>query len=315
MLIHYFLNRFYAFLQLIRWPNLLFIGLTQSLFIFFVLNPILRQGNIVPILQGLPCFLFIFSTILVAAGSYIINDYFDANRDLMTRPNEVIIGKIIHRHWAIACHSVFSAVGVIIGFYLDFTSSTLLLGPINFGCTFLLFLYSISLKKTPIAGNILISLLTAWTIYSCTWCNTGTILRAAPLVDMAKITRLTLMYGGFAFILSLIREALKDMEDIDIDRKVKYHTMPIVWGNNASRIFILVWMIVMMGLLGSMFFYLLVSHRWIPGAYCLIFVTLPFLKLIKDFSSAKSVDQYRRVRSQIKWIMLTGILSMLLSHL
>lgn len=307
------MNRIRAFLRLIRYPNLLFIGLTQSLFIFFVLNPILKQGNIVPTLQGLTSALFIFSTVLIAAGSYIINDYFDANRDLMNRPNSVIIGKIIHRHWAIACHSVLSAIGVFIGFYLDFTSSTLLLGPINFGCTFLLFLYSVSLKKTPLAGNILISLLTAWTIYACTWCNTNTILRSSE-VDMAKITRLTLMYGGFAFILSLLREAVKDMEDVDIDRKVDYHTMPIVWGNNASRVFVYVWMIVMVGLLGSMFFYLLMSKRWIPGAYCLIFVLLPFLKIMKDFSSAKTIDQYHKVRSQIKWVMLTGILSMLLSH-
>jgi len=288
--------------------------MTQSLFINFVLNPILRQGNIMPVLQGKTSILFILSTVLITAGSYIINDYFDANKDLMNRPDSVIIGKIIHRHWAIACHSVLSALGVFIGFYLDFTTSTLLLGLINFGCTFLLFLYSISLKKTPLAGNVLISLLTAWTIYSCTWCNTAYILKEATRIDMAKITRMTLMYGGFAFILSLIREAIKDMEDIDIDRKVNYRTMPIVWGNNASRIFVLVWMSVMGALLGSLFFYLLMSKRWIPASYCLIFVILPFVKIVKGFLQAKSPDKYLLVRSQIKWVMLTGILSMTLSQ-
>ena len=280
------MNRIRSFFLLIRWPNLLFIGLTQSLFIYFVLNPILIQGNIVPVLKGTAGILFIVASVLITAGGYIINDYFDANKDLINRPDSIVIGKYIHRHWAIACHGLLSAIGVCIGFYLDFTTPTLLLGPINFACTALLFVYSISLKKTPIAGNVLISLLTAWTIYSCTWCNTATLLRDSTLVDMAKITRLTLMYGGFAFILSMIREAVKDMEDVDTDRKVNYYTMPI----------------------------LLVSQRWIPGSYCLIFVILPYLNLMKKFSSARSMEQYHRVRSQIKWIMLMGILSMLLSH-
>lgn len=308
------MNRIRSFFLLIRWPNLLFIGLTQSLFIYFVLNPILIQGNIVPVLKGTAGILFIVASVLITAGGYIINDYFDANKDLINRPDSIVIGKYIHRHWAIACHGLLSAIGVCIGFYLDFTTPTLLLGPINFACTALLFVYSISLKKTPIAGNVLISLLTAWTIYSCTWCNTATLLRDSTLVDMAKITRLTLMYGGFAFILSMIREAVKDMEDVDTDRKVNYYTMPIVWGMNASKVFIWVWMIVMTGLLLSMLFYLLVSQRWIPGSYCLIFVILPYLNLMKKFSSARSMEQYHRVRSQIKWIMLMGILSMLLSH-
>lgn len=308
------MKRILAFLQLVRWANLLFIGLTQSLFIFFVLNPILKQSGIVPLLQGKTSILFIIATVLITAGSYIINDYFDANRDLMNRPESVIIGKHIHRHWAIACHSTLSAIGVFIGFYLDFTTPTLLLGPINFACTFLLFLYSVSLKKRPLAGNILISLLTAWTIFSCTWSNTAYIFKAATFIDMAKITRLTLMYGGFAFIISLIREATKDLEDIDIDRKVKYKTMPILWGINASRIFVLVWICVMVGLLGSIFFYLVVLQRWIPALYCLLFVILPFLNIAKGFLKAKSPDQYRKVRSQIKWVMLTGILSMLFIH-
>lgn len=308
------MNRFTAFFRLIRWPNLLFIGLTQSLFIYCVLNPIVLSNHIVPVLDIKNSILFILGTIFTAAGGYIINDYFDANRDLMNRPDSVIVGKIIHRHWAIACHSILSLVGVCIGFYLDFTASTLLLGPINFACTFLLFLYSVSLKKKPLAGNILISLLTAWTIWSCTWSNTSHIVGSASTRDLARITRLTLLYGGFAFIISLIREAIKDLEDIGIDRKMKYSTMPIVWGINASRIFVMVWMFVMIGLLGSMFFYLLISQRWVSGAYCLIFVTLPFLNIVKGFLLAKTPDKYQRVRSQVKWVMLAGILTMLLIH-
>ncbi|MFT4203537.1 MAG: geranylgeranylglycerol-phosphate geranylgeranyltransferase [Chitinophagaceae bacterium] len=310
------MTKFTAFFRLIRWPNLLFIGLTQSLFIYCVLGPILKSESFgrMPILEWKNSVLFILGTVLITAGSYIINDYFDANRDLMNRPDAVIIGKTIHRHWAIACHSTLSALGVLIGFYLDFTASTLLLGPINFGCTFLLFLYSVSLKKTPLAGNILISLLTAWTIWSCTWCNTATIIKSAQLVDTVRITRVTLMYGGFAFIISLIREAIKDLEDVDIDRKVNYRTMPIVWGINASRIFVWVWMFVMVGLLGSVFIYLLVSQRWVSAAFCLICITLPFLKVIKDFIRAHSPEEYRRVRGQVKWVMLAGILTMLLIH-
>ncbi|WP_447641785.1 MULTISPECIES: geranylgeranylglycerol-phosphate geranylgeranyltransferase [Chitinophagaceae] len=308
------MNRLSAFFRLVRWPNLLFIGLTQSLFIYCVLNPILKPEHIAPILDIKNSILFILSTILITAGGYIINDYFDANRDLMHRSQSVIIGKFIHRHWAIACHSTLSAIGVFIGFYLDFTASTLLLGPINFLCTFLLFLYSVSLKKKPLAGNVLIALLTSWTIMSCTWSNTAYIFRTIHTVDLPRITKMTLLYGGFAFIITLIREGIKDLEDVDIDRKVKYKTMPIVWGNNASRVFVVVWMCVMAGLLGSMFFYLVILRRWIPALYCLIFIILPFLNIMRGFIQAKSPDKYEQVRSKVKWVMLTGILSMLFIH-
>lgn len=306
------MKRFKAFFQLIRLPNLVFIALTQILFHFFVIRPVLDKGHIISSLRGHNLAILIFATISITAAGYIINDYFDLNGDLIRRPKSVVIGKYIHRHWALACHITMSLFGIALGFYLDFTSTIYFLGLFNFCCTFLLFVYSIALKKRPLLGNILISLLTSWVIIVCTWCETLGIYHSGNIVDASKITRLTLMYAGFAFIISIIREALKDLEDIDIDRKLKYDTMPIKWGINASRVFIIVWMIVMIGALAAFFFYLLIIKRWIGAGYCAVFLIAPMLILFFKFLKAKNRKDFKWVRSKIKWVMLLGILSMLI---
>ena len=73
-----------AFLKLIRWPNLVFIFLTQLLFEYCIVLPEFNQANILPNLNGAYIFLLAFSSILIAAGGNIINDYFDVNIDQKT---------------------------------------------------------------------------------------------------------------------------------------------------------------------------------------------------------------------------------------
>src|ERR1017187_7178893 len=97
-----------AFLKLIRWPNLVFIALTQVLFRFFVLHFVYRgtPNEAIPI--RLPLSLFwglVLASVCIAAAGYIINDYFDVNIDLINKPDRLILEKFIKRRWAIVWHS------------------------------------------------------------------------------------------------------------------------------------------------------------------------------------------------------------------
>ena len=126
-----------------------------------------------------------------------------------------------------------------------------------------------------------------------------------------RFFRLTVLYTAFSFIISLIREAVKDMEDIEGDRKYGCRTMPIVWGMQASRIFVAVWLVVLIAVLSILQFYVLAFGWWQSILYCIVFLIVPLVwVLIKLFHSNTAKD-FRQLSSVIKWIMLAGILSML----
>ena len=293
-----------------RWQNLLFIAITQVLFTYCIIMPVYEVAGRVPIVKGTTLFLLVLASVFIAAAGYIINDYFDLNIDLINKPQKVIIGKAITRRWAIVLHLVLSIIGIAIGIYLDITTKILLLSVANLACVLLLFAYSISLKKKLLLGNVLISLLTAWTVLVITWCETRNLL--SPLgVSRLKITRYTLLYAGFAFIISLIREVIKDIEDIEGDRRYGCKTMPILWGINASKIFIAVWLVVLLALLISLQFYVLQFKWWFSALYSVVFIITPLINIFRNLFTAVTPEDYHRLSSRCKFVMLTGILSMI----
>src|SRR5438045_3765302 len=110
-------NKVIAFLKLIRVENLLMIALTQILLRYFVLQKILKLYHIPLGMSDGLFYLVVLSTILIAAGGYIINDYFDIKTDLINHPDTVVVDKVIKRRWAIALHLTFTFLGIFLGMY------------------------------------------------------------------------------------------------------------------------------------------------------------------------------------------------------
>ena len=301
-----------AFLNLVRWPNLVFIALTQLLFAYAIIHPIFTHEGLVANISGWYMMLLVLASVFIAAAGYIINDYFDLNIDQVNKPDKLVVEKIISRRWVIVWHLVLSVLGILIGFYIDFTTSVRFLGVFNAACVLLLFIYSISLKKKLLAGNVLIALLTAWTILVVSWCEASNLLTPAAIGSFTeKITRITFLYAGFAFVISLIREVIKDMEDIEGDRRFGCTTMPIAWGINATKVFVGVWLVVLISALSIVQFYVLQFRWWWSAIYCIIFTIAPLIYVFKKMFPAYSPAHYHKLSSWIKLIMLTGILSMI----
>ena len=107
-----------AFFQLVRVLNLLFIVLTQALFLYFIVVPMMKYKEHSPALPHKYFILLCLSSVLVAAAGYIINDYFDLNIDRINKPAKIVVEKIIKRRWAIIWHWVLSLAGVIKGLYV-----------------------------------------------------------------------------------------------------------------------------------------------------------------------------------------------------
>ncbi len=305
-----------AFARLVRWPNLLFIAITQLLFVYAIVHPILSNSGIVPNIRGIYFLLLVVSSVLIAAGGYIINDYFDLNIDQINKPEKLVVEKIISRRWVIVWHLVLSITGIVAGLFIDLYTRTRFLSVANTLCVALLFIYSISLKKKLLAGNVLISLLTAWVILVVTWCEFSNLLRPMAVGAYAeKITRITFLYAGFAFIISLIREVVKDMEDIEGDRKYGCFTMPIAWGVNASKVFVAVWLVVIIAALAIVQVYVLQFKWWWSAAFCIIFTIAPLFYISKKLYVARSSNDFHHLSSLIKLVMFTGILSMIFFRL
>ena len=302
-----------AFIKMIRLPNLFFIALTQILFHIAVLDTILLPLGTRPSIDGLNFILLVVSSVLIAAAGYIINDYFDINIDQINKPTANVVDKIVSRRWAMAWHFVLSGVGILLSAWVAWRTGFwyILLG--NFMCVVLLFGYSVSLKRKLLFGNILISLLTAWVILVIGLAEfTSPVFTSSKIVEASgKIIRISLLYGGFAFISSLIREAIKDIEDMQGDEKYGCRTMPIVWGVNSAKVYIAVWLVVILALLIILEVYVARFEWWWAMTYSIVFIIGPFVIIFLQLYKAKDQKDYHRLSNWTKLVMLTGILSMI----
>ena len=299
-----------AFLKLVRLPNLFFMALTQVLFQFCIYHT-LYKGNIPP--EDLVRFiLLVLASLLIAAAGYIINDYFDINIDEVNKLHKLVVDKHISRRWAIAWHFMLSVSGVILtAFALPFWQKWYLVLA-NIFCVALLWFYSTNFKKKLLTGNVIISLLTAWTILIVFFSKVS----LADAIGEGeanhyKFFRLAILYAGFAFIISLIREAIKDMEDIEGDAKYDCKTMPIVWGLNATKVYVAVWLIVLIAVLILVQVYILQFRWWWPVAYSILTIILPLLLVLLKLKQSVTTQHFHKLSSITKVAMFTGIISMI----
>ena len=308
---------FTAFLRLVRLPNLVMIAVTQVLFYVTLVQPFYSTKEFIISIpfKGLHFLLLIISSLLIAAAGNIINDYFDRNIDEINKPEKKIIDKLIKRRWAIVMHIVFSFTAIIIGFYIDSQTPVFWLGVSNTICVLLLFGYSISFKKQLLVGNVLISLLTAWVIFVCFLCYYRTLSCSGcdPFewqATLRRFIRISFLYAGFAFVISLIREVVKDMEDIEGDKKYGCKTIPIAWGIPASKVFVAVWLVVLFGMISIVQIYVWQLGWYWSAAYSVLLILGPLVWILRKLYQAQVPKDYHQLSTLIKLVMLAGLLSM-----
>jgi 4-hydroxybenzoate polyprenyltransferase len=298
-----------AFIKLVRLPNLFFLALSQVLFQVCIYYS-LYSGQVPP--EDFNRFvLLVLASLCIAAGGYIINDYFDINIDEVNKPDKMVVDKVIHRRWAIAWHFMLSLSGVILTALAVPLLQKWYLILANMLCVVLLWFYSTTLKKQLLSGNIVISLLTAWTILVIFFSKFDlTDAFGSGNTVHHKFFRLAILYAAFAFIISLIREAIKDMEDMPGDARYNCKTMPIIWGVNATKIYVAVWLIVLIAALIILQVYVLQFRWWLAIAYAVPAIIFPLFIILSKLKHSSTPSDYHRLSSLTKFVMLTGILSM-----
>ena len=302
-----------AFFRLIRWPNLVFIVLTQALFRYFILPFVYIESH--PgydhIKLSTPLFFLLsFASVCIAGAGYIINDYFDINIDLVNKSSKVIVGKFIKRRSAILFHAILSFTGLALSMYIGYKIGNALIPFFNLLAILILWFYSSTFKKKLLIGNVLISLLTAWVILVLTVAEYR--FRISPHdIVWQRLLKVSFIYAGFAFIISLIREVIKDMEDLDGDMRYGCSTMPVVWGLPVSKVFTGVWIVVLTGLVIAIQIYVLQLGWWYSALYSIIAIIIPLLWVLKKLYTAGTPREFHQLSSAVKLIMLAGIISMI----
>lgn len=293
-----------AFFRLVRWPNLAFIVLTQALFYFCVYLPLYHQQRTSKLL------LLITASVFIAAAGYIINDYFDLNIDRINKPEQNVVDKIIHRRWAIIWHLLLSIFGVVLtAFGVGLHHWYLALA--NVICVALLWFYSTSFKRRLLIGNVIISLLTAWTILFVFFAFSSPA-HAFNTTDplSVKFFRTAFLYSGFAFIISLIREAVKDMEDMEGDARYGCKTLPLVAGIKATKVYSGILIFILVATLAVLQVYVLQFGWWPAVVYSILLVILPLVFTLQKLRNATRTADFAQLSRYTKLIMLSGILSM-----
>lgn len=276
----------FGFLRLIRVQNLLIVVLTQLLARLFIVG---AHQNSLHLLADRSFWLLTLSTVCIAAAGYIINDYFDVKIDLINKPERVIIGRFLKRRIAMGVHQVLNIVGCLIGLYL---SKWIFLADVL--AVTLLWFYSAQFKRQPLVGNVVISLLTALSLI-------------VLAIYYRHNAEMLLIYALFSFGISLIREIIKDMQDIRGDARFGCRTIPIIWGLRRTKYLLYGLLAAFAGTL------LLIANALQNDRLTLVFLLLllPIGWLIYRLALADTRRDFGYLSNLCKLIMLLGIGSMI----
>ena len=255
--------------------------------------------------------LLILSTLCIAAAGNIINDIQDVDTDIVNRPEKVLIGKKVTEKTAYNLFIILNVIGVGLGFYLSN-----LVGRSGFFAIFviisaLLYIYATYLKQTLLVGNIVISVLVAMSVLIVGLFELLPVVNTQNQATQLTFFKILLDYALFAFIINLVREVAKDIEDIDGDYKAGMNTLPIAIGRErATKVLFALTLLPLFGVVYYMLTYL--YKQQIAVGYFLLFLVAPLLYItIKSFS-AKTKKDVRHISTILKIVMFLGMLSLLL---
>ena len=292
------------YLKLIRFQNLVVMVLIQYLIRFTLIIPKYGKENV---LSEFYFALLLFSILLIVAAGYTINDYFDIKVDSENKDENVIVGRTIKRRIALVIHFILTSVGLILGFYITYKINQLVISIILITCAYILWIYNLKLKRIFFMANLIVAGLSA--IFVTSIAIIEILLNYNHKASIDNITTLTVI-ATLAFILSLMHEIIKDLRTMEGDKKYKIRTLPTVWGLLKTKEF-LKWLSIITSFIISVIAITKFKTNLTALSYAFIFLIGPlFLLNIWVYKAQDRID-YERISKLNKFIVFTGIMSLL----
>jgi 4-hydroxybenzoate polyprenyltransferase len=315
-------------LKLVRVQNLFIVALTMVLMRYAIIEPILSilpfsaagsTGAEQMVLQfaWYDFIILVLSTVFITAAGYVINDYFDIKTDLVNR-GKVIVGTVVSRRKAMMWHNILNVLGITGGFYVSYKIGYFWLGIFFLLISGLLYFYSATYKRQLLVGNIIVSILTAAVPFMVVVFDIAPVYTYYSQIasDMPSLAILFYWVGGFsvfAFLVSLAREMVKDMEDYEGDRAYGSNSLPVAMGmKGAKTVTVSIVAIIILLLLFVWYFHL---NDLITILYIGSVLILPLLIAVYFTVKGKDQRDFHIASLWIKIVMLSGILYSLIVYL
>ena len=254
--------------------------------------------------------LLVISTVLIAAGGYVINDIFDQETDAENKPSKTIIGKAISESMGYNIYVALTVVGVGIGFYL----SNVIMKP-SFATLFiliasLLYIYATSLKQMLLVGNVLVAFLLSFSVIIIGIFDLYPATYEGNQKEMGVLFSILIDYAVFAFIVNFIREITKDLEDVNGDYNQGMHTLPIILGvQRTAKVVFGLSFIPLVILLYYTNAYFAANNLYVATIYSLLTLVGPLLYFTIKSWTAKTKKDFHHLSLVLKMVLLFGILS------
>jgi 4-hydroxybenzoate polyprenyltransferase len=234
------------FIRLLRPVNLAIIAATMYIIRWLVIYPLINNQafSMEFQLNELDFFMSTMVMVCLAAAGNIINDYFDLKVDRINKPNRIIVGNTIKRRIAMVSHHVFNVLAVLLSICLAWRYDQLILAVVPAFMAGSLWYYSILFKKQVLIGNFVVALMVAIVPL---WAGAFDLIALNETYGPHMVNgteffgvlwQWILGFALFAFVITLIREAQKDLEDIKGDAAGKFRTLPIKYGVSTTKMYI-----------------------------------------------------------------------------
>ncbi len=292
------------YLKLIRYQNLLMLAFMQLVFRYLFL----AQSYVDLALTDINYILLVIATVCIAAGGYVINNIMDQDTDEIAKPQNRVVGVSISETVAYNWYIGLTIVGVGIGFYLSnviykptFASMFILVAT-------LLYMYATSFKQIPVLGNVVVALMLSTSIIIIGLFDILPAIDVDNRFRMKEAFEILMHYAIFAFIINLIREIVKDMEDMDGDYLSGINSLPIAIGVQKTKIIVGVLTVISIGILAYYVNSNLFELDYVVY-YAIILIVGPLIYFGVKLLNAATKKEYHHLSLVLKIILFFGILS------
>jgi len=273
--------------SVVRGYNILVVIIAQYLSSIYILSPSKTVSSVVFDLNLL--MLVLASAVTIASG-YIINNFYDSEKDLINRPQKSMLDRLVSQNTKLVFYFVLNFIAVIMASYVSF-KAVLFFSAYIFGIWF----YSHKLKKLPLIGNITSATLTITPFF-------------AVFIYYKNFETVIFVHAIYLFLILSMRELTKDLENIKGDLALNYKTIPIVYGEKASKVMLTI--LVLLTLIPS---YLLINTFHVGNMkyffYASVILLLVFLLMV--WKSNRKLH-YVMLHNILKFILVAGVFSIML---
>jgi 4-hydroxybenzoate polyprenyltransferase len=279
--------KLFSMFVVVRGFNLAMIVVAQYITAIFIMAP---NQSLSEVLLDRTLFALILASVAAIASGYIINNFYDSEKDSINRPQQVSVEKMVSQNTKLILYFILNISVIIAASYVSFRAVLFFSVYI-----FAIWFYSHKIKKRPVVGNLTSAILTITPFF-------------AIFLYYKNFSSLIFVFGFYLFLVLSMRELIKDLQNLKGDLLQNYKTIPVVYGEKYAKLMIIVLVVCNV----SVTIFLLKSYAlermnyFFYTSISLLFVVLLLLP------KAQSRQQYSRIHFILKILVLLGVFSIVL---